>query len=84
MGSIKNVVTEPIEGHEDYYMMVRVCLHTNHPSTVYNADAAPVQFHGCKHIFTLRLEDHEGKMGSRTERCCRCYLSLYWFKKLFC
>lgn len=29
MGSIKNVVTEPIEGHEDYYMMVRVCLHTN-------------------------------------------------------
>lgn len=23
MGSIKNVVTEPIEGHEDYYMMVR-------------------------------------------------------------
>lgn len=24
MGSIKNVVTEPIEGHEDYHMMVRV------------------------------------------------------------
>lgn len=23
MGSIKNVVTEPIEGHEDYHMMVR-------------------------------------------------------------
>ena len=22
MGSIKNVVTEPIEGHEDYHMMV--------------------------------------------------------------
>ncbi|XP_041099753.1 ubiquitin domain-containing protein UBFD1-like [Polyodon spathula] len=22
MGSIKNVVTEPIEGHDDYYMMV--------------------------------------------------------------
>ncbi len=25
MGSIKNVVTEPIEGHEDYNMMVCVC-----------------------------------------------------------
>lgn len=22
MGSIKNVVSEPIEGHEDYHMMV--------------------------------------------------------------
>lgn len=24
MGSIKNVVSEPIEGHEDYHMMVTV------------------------------------------------------------
>lgn len=24
MGSIKNVVSEPIEGHEDYHMMVSV------------------------------------------------------------
>lgn len=24
MGSIKNVVAEPIEGHEDYYMVVSV------------------------------------------------------------
>lgn len=27
MGSIKNVVTEPIEGHEDYNMMV--CVYPN-------------------------------------------------------
>jgi len=27
MGSIKNVVTEPIEGHEDYHMMV--CVYRN-------------------------------------------------------
>lgn len=26
MGSIKNVVSEPIEGHEDYHMMVSRCV----------------------------------------------------------
>lgn len=26
MGSIKNVVSEPIEGHEDYHMMVTVLI----------------------------------------------------------
>lgn len=28
MGSIKNVVSEPIEGHEDYHMMVTVLAAT--------------------------------------------------------
>lgn len=28
MGSIKNVVSEPIEGHEDYHMMVTVLVAT--------------------------------------------------------
>lgn len=29
MGSIKNVVSEPIEGHEDYHMMVTVVCYLN-------------------------------------------------------
>lgn len=36
MGSIKNVVSEPIEGHEDYHMMVRS------PATLFHT-AAPTQ-----------------------------------------
>lgn len=31
MGSIKNVVSEPIEGHEDYHMMVTVLAATCMP-----------------------------------------------------
>lgn len=34
MGSIKHVVTEPIEGHEDYHMMVTRFLTTNCTSQI--------------------------------------------------